>query len=763
MVKRRREPRSPAPAIPIPPAVQDGWRRRLPMVATILIGGLALLYCLVSVAPTVYFATDPRLDVLGSVITEIRPTVTAWLGVAALVAAAAALAAHVLAGGRVNWLDTVLVLAGCAACALHAPHHVENLLLAANWMAAACLALAACHLCERDRARRLLVVLIAMLLLPLAIGSLWHVWIDHAATVRMFETYEHQFLLGRGWAPGSPQHLLYQRRMASAEVVGPFSLSNVFGSIAAAFTVVAISLSASVRWPRLLLPAIPAACGLIVVLLTRSKGAAAALLLGLGLLALHRLLRARSRAWARRGAGMIALGLVAAAVATVLLRGAAGPPATPDGERSLLFRAQYWQAAWRIVAGGGIGRGAVGTGPAGFHDAYLVHKQPLNPEEVISAHNVVVDYVTMLGLGGAAWSALLLCWLWRSGRAAAGAADDDDEPMAAREALRVDGRHLSWMLLFGVLLFGTQLMFEWPKLLLFERLLAWLFGAGAVIAIAATLLGKGWVHRGWERLGLFAGAAVLLVHGQIEMTFFHPGAAQVAWLVVAVAAARDRPPPSSTAVRWPHLAAPLLLLALAVGVLAPGAVRLSRQQGRLAEAARDLRDGDVDTAIAGIERAIAALPIDPRPYRWHGRLSLERATRLAQAGRAGAAEAVIDQALERLLASRSAGLAEAGLLRSRVQLQYRAADILDQPARRAIAADLASQLVERYPRGVQDHLFAADVLWRAGRTSEARRLYRRCLELDEQAYLDPLKQLPEKELWRVRERAEGTEGGKGRH
>ena len=46
----------------------------------------------------------------------------------------------------------------------------------------------------------------------------------------------------------------------------------------------------------------------------------------------------------------------------------------------------------------------------------MTARLPRSPEEVTSAHSMVVDWVSMLGVSGLAWAALVGILLWRAGR-----------------------------------------------------------------------------------------------------------------------------------------------------------------------------------------------------------------------------------------------------------------------------------------------------------------------------------------------------------
>jgi tetratricopeptide (TPR) repeat protein len=180
-----------------------------------------------------------------------------------------------------------------------------------------------------------------------------------------------------------------------------------------------------------------------------------------------------------------------------------------------------------------------------------------------------------------------------------------------------------------------------------------------------------------------------------------------------------------------------------VACLGPGrhAPAVIAHQGQLASTSRALRAEQPATAIEHLGRAIEAMPIDPDPYHWQARLYMQEADLLAMHYRSDQARQRIDRALAVLDQAAAAGLDDTKLLVAKISVYDRAARWLDEPEHRRQAIALADQLLERSPFSVNDHRLAANLNWDAGRVQEAKRLYRRCLELDELLWLDPLRQL----------------------
>jgi hypothetical protein len=438
------------------------------------------------------------------------------------------------------------------------------------------------------------------------------------------------------------------------------------------------------------------------------------------------------------------VGLVVLVFAGVLLRGAAGPPDTAAGERSILFRYYYWQGAAKAMGAAEPKSQWLGLGVQGFVRSYLIHKNPLNPEEVASTHNVFVDFVTMLGIGGLALSCLLVMWLWRAGRLAVSTDDDEDDntpmPMANREVYAA--------VAIAVLVFGVQFVYQYPVLLSPESFLAWVLGAMGFIVLFALHATPGWIPRSTASLGLFGAAVVLLVHGQIEMTFFQEGAATFAITVIAVAAA-----PLSINNQKAHGAANFsaaLLVLLTVGLIVGHAVPMTLHQNAMAQAATQLREQRMGDTFKTLDRAHLILPVNPEPIQQSARLLLDLAAVYNKQGQVAQVRQAISQAMAVLDAWPDE---ETSFLRLKFQTQRYAAAWLNEPARLNDAAAFLWRVTQLAPHSLQDYLLLANLYWKLNRLEEAQEMYRYCMTLHQDAYLDAARQLNEKDLKRVSTRA----------
>ncbi len=719
---------------------QRNSQDNLLLALTCAVIALVLVQAVVGNAMEIHWDADPRASTTQARPTVFGPTTIAWISVLSAALSAAVLWAHGRAGGKVNVIACVLTAIGVVACLLHFNDHVEDLRRGGAWIGSAMLALSAFHLAQHERPRRYIVAALVALLVPWTIDSVMYVYHEIPMTIRHFYNHEDEFLRSRGWERGSPQHELYIRRLESPDAVGVIGLSNVFGSMAAALTVLAAAAAAcSLRHgcgARSLVAGIAAVAGLVTVCLTHSKGAAVTVAAVVALL----LFGLRWRRWLPAAA----IALVVLAFAAVLVRGAVGPPDSHTGERSVLFRYQYWQATTRAIAEQPT---VAGLGVAGFGRAYLRHKSPLNPEEVTSAHSVFVDYIAMLGIGGLAWTGLLLAGLWQAGRNVA--TDPPTQEVAA--ATTIAGRDVAAAVAIAALVFGAQFACEFIMLLSPESFLAWSAGVIGFIIVFSLLVTPGWLSRRGMNLGLLGAAAVMLVHNQIEMTFFQVGGATLAMTIVAVAAARSSEPSDR-----PTLAAPfaaIVCAALAVYLIVTLALPITRQQQAMASATNQLRTHNVSATMQTLDQAMTLLPTDPEPTEQWVRLALQEAAKQMRSNRRDVAQQLLDGAMTRL--DNSAHADDPAILRLRAQVHRYAAFWLRKPARLEQAAAVMERIIRAAPYSLQDHLRLADLYWQMNRHDDAGRIYRRCLELHDQSYLDPARQLVEKDLARVRQRAAG--------
>lgn len=770
----RQSPTTPAPSIADFQSPSIDWRAIGPWILAWAVLALTLVQTVVSISPDIYWDIDPRSRTQGYVNTMIGPSLLAVLNTLSVLVAGAALLIPMKRESRLPAWSLWLMALGAAFAVRHLPSHAENAFRGAAWIAAAFLGLATARLASDASIRRWMLIAIVAMLLAQSLRTGYYVFVEHPMTVKMFKQNEDQFLQARGWLRDSPQHLLYLRRLSDPQATGSFGLSNVFGTIIAGMTVLAgaMALRAGLRRNSVaLFLTVPLlGLGIVTVILSKSKGAMLALLLGLGLLALIELHRSdRFKRYVRRW--MIVLAVVLGLLlpwAAVAYRGLTWKPGS-GGEISLLVRAQYLAAAGRVLAHGPhdpsvdpaldasgsaktfVGNRLAGLGPAGFTAEYLRVKSPYNPEEIISTHSVFADFVLMLGVGGLAWSVLLLAWLFRGAIACC-------EERTGATSPPSDATN-SWVLAIslGMAVFLFQYFMQLPALSV-DNVLVWMAGAVGFVLITGFLSRREIIDDAWVAPAALVAAFVVLVHSQIEMAFFQPGAMTLGWVLVGLAGtgfvavrhSQSGPVPVSKA-RWISLAPAALILAGVTFVMFVDLVFTMREQSVMAEAGDRLEAGDPAGALAKLEEAWTIAPTNPDNLRWRVRLLLEQTQVQMRIRDINGARASVQRAIDAMADARTQGLSNASYYRMAAQVADAAESMGVSPG--AMTREHARRRVlELSPYSLLDHLDFAEFLWKKGDLAQAGMLYQRALELSDMAALDPAKQLTEQDRAMVMKR-----------
>ncbi len=746
----------PEPSLPKDNATESppgDLQARLIDLATLLILIPVLLPLVVVFTPSLYFDSDPRAtgELIGAI--SVGPAGMAYLSVASVAIAAIAMLLCAWQGQRVRWGSFILVAAGIVPCLMHMPAHFTSRLHGGAWIAAACLGLAAAHLAQFPRAKRLILTALVAMALPLFIQGAWYVYVEHPATVESFMANEQQSIESRGLTYGSTQHAKYLTRLQGNDVIGAVGMSNVLGSILAAATTISVCCFALGVWCRnrwWRLAGLAAGVCLIAwaLMLTQSKGALLALFAATGLgFSLLILMRIQPRA--RRVLPLLCVVFVLVGSAAVLIRGAAGPPEDHTGERSLLFRYHYWHGAIQILIDDPSST-LFGVGSGKFKDRYEAVRNPISPEVISSTHNVFVDYIAMLGIGGLAWSLLLIGWVWNAGRVMAA---DTPEEVIKERGPPVD-RPIKQFGLLAAVVFGVQYYVQFPGLYA-ETAILWLIGALGFVFSAVYIIYPVWsASRAWVNIAAALAACLLMLHAQIEMTFFWPSAAGFMWVVIATASAGQSLSTDTTKTprTWPRFIPAIGLAALALVLLITHAGPMARHQAHLAKATRLLRISGPPAALPELDRAATIIANDPVTTRWRIRLREEIAVALDTHGQPDAASQMLNQALAVSEQAEQAGLDGLSAARRRGTLTLGAYYITGNPDWLRQAKDAYTQATQLSPHSLSDHVRLADIYWDLGDFDAAQATYKRALKISEQFYLDPDVQLPDEERKRIEAR-----------
>lgn len=673
---------------------------------------------------------------------------------------------------RVRPVPTALLLIGAAGVMLHAARSPGDAETGLPWVFAVAGGFAFSHLPRDSMWRSVALASVFSLALMMVGRGLLQILVEHPQTVASYKATRDAFLESQGWSPDSMMARNYERRLFQAEASGWFGLANVYGSVMAAMAlgtgVIAWVMfrkgSTDRRVPIALLTA-SALCGTALAL-SGSKGAIGAALLALVVLA------AATR-MPKRAPVIIAL-VPAAVLLGVVARGLIGERI---GELSILFRWFYMQGATRVF----LEHPLSGVGPAGFKDAYLLAKPPTSPEEVTSAHNLLFDWLAMLGVFAFAWIGLFALACRGAGGAIAEPVDEAGSPAwSERAAVLAAGGIMAAVI--GASAFLERILVT-PEMGIVRAV-----GLLGGLAIAAAVIRAAREHARAVDLGAVASAAVLLGHTQIEVTGVWAAsaplgaclvglavrtsgggnrgrsgiAAAVGLVAVVVVAASTS---GRTIARWDaalgHASAAVEPVGSAMSALQTAEAG-SRDQLRAAEAiaaladrptARDshelaaqidaARSGAIEAALPGLLSATAIRPAHIETRQQAVRMLLRRAEMSADGPTrdAGFAEAVLiaragteaapDRAGSwRLLASTLTAGAENGLA---------GPHHLEQAYQALIRA------AELDPHGLPTPLNLVELADRLGLQTERRAWAARALAIDADLRLDPLKRLTDEQ------------------
>jgi hypothetical protein len=753
----------------------------------------------VPMLPGLYLDTDPRLidrSIAGASGVEAASNATlswgprgsAWWAVVGVVLAMSAWIAATLGGVKPRWVSIGLVLLGVTACVYHMQDLWEDRLRCGLWASGAVVALSILHVGQFQLARRWMVAVLIGSVAVIAADAAYAVLVEHAYELRYYEANKQQVLAQQNIEPGSIQQALYERRMRYPDATGAFGLSNVLASIIGAITLLALAVSSVMlaSWftqrreessdakPTLWRASIIACggfAGLYTLWLTHSTGGLLAMLIagGVGFVCLTLIWVAKSPQRDRaalpprdlkRGGGLLWvlpwLGLAAVlfAVMAVFVRGGMGPPLPPpdgpgvDGERSLLFRFQYWSAAWQIIQAAPW----LGVGPGGFSDAYLWAKDPLNPETVQSTHNFAVDWWVMLGLPGLAWTAAVLLWLVQAIRGFA--ITFQVERQAPKTAISPFSSKASAYLAIASV--GVLLIVSWPVLsggFYAESALVWLASlaamAGVIYVVMTWHVLKPWVLQ----FGLALAALVLLVHNTIEMTYFISASAGLAWAVVALAGsgyATQYSERSAHQQSKPAMLSVSLIALICVAGSVGFAVSVERHEDVAEAAAKTIYRGDRAGALQQLENLQQVSGYDPQALQWRVRLTaIEPLLMHPEPTNLPGLQTAVDDAGKMIEQVIEEGTASAASYRLLAQLHEQAGRTLGHRKDLDRAVEAYRELQNRSPYNIRDRLNLADLYAELGQHNEATETYREVLKLRDQHYLDPADPLSTDQLQRI--------------
>lgn len=484
----------------------------------------SLLMCLVGIRCLVASTFDPAFDVDPLVDPQrwfgIGPGDASLISVLSLMLSSVVLFEARSSGRGIDRLLLLLASLPLIPILLHGSLSAADMIRGLDWFAAAITAVAIAHAVRAPGLRSLVISMLLGILALICVRGLVQIYIEHPMTVKYFEIGSDEVLASFGWAPDSEQARLYIRRLLQPEATGWFGLANIVSGLLAFGTVLILSSVLRVRalsgGLRVFLLVV--VCGAFgwVLFMNGSKGSLGALLVGLGITSLSVFMPKRSDRPGFTGMGWLAFFGVVIPAAVIFLRGGILGETALGGEKSLLFRWQYALGAIRVFAS----EPYFGVGPDGLQAALLALKNPFNPEEPASAHNVLLDWFSTLGLFAFGWLILLGLLVIRMGKSTI---------LSLAESSR------TWVLFvaglcaafFIGLLCGTPVVdpLDWSFICL-----GLFFGVfvllGSHLAISRLSdSGAGWC---------FAGSAgVLLTISMLDMVFFNTGSVGFCWAAFA--------------------------------------------------------------------------------------------------------------------------------------------------------------------------------------------------------------------------------------
>ena len=575
--------------------------------------------------PLPVFDIDPALD--PSPFAGAGPALGCALDGVVLLCAAALIGRACRAGGRAALRVAIPVLALALPLAIVGAWwgiaDGEQLWRASSWCAgvvavAALLALACADARTARVASATAVAAVCGTLAILAVRGASQVLSEHPATVAHYDANRESVLAAQGWTTGSPQALAYERRLRQREATGWFGFSNVYASLAASGSVLLVGVALVRTGSRRSVASGVVGVALVaLVAISGSKGGIAAIAVGFGAAALAMALVQRAHAITLMRVMLCAAPLCA--LALPWLRWQSG--GLEWSERSLLVRAGYLHSAWDAVRASPL----YGWGPAGFQLADLSFRPAWSVEEVSSAHAAMADWCAALGVpAGLALIAALALIVWRVPLALSVPRTPPDPAEQAEDSRSASRTAMASIAVAWTIGVGCELAALDPVGLLVR------VGALAAALWVARQSATAATHRQHAALGACAvgAAAALLAHGQIDMTFWLPASAPIAWLLVGACAsigcacvAPDEPalespsaarPGASDRVPWPARLARATAAAGGIALLVAGG-SLARQDYVMVGAAEDIAaaGGDAASRARGAQQLIHAWTIEP--------------------------------------------------------------------------------------------------------------------------------------------------------
>ncbi len=527
-----------------------------------------------------------------------------------------------------------------------------------DWITLPMLAIALGYLLQQAWQMRLALCVIVASSMASAVESFDQALNTLPQTAQMYKQDKEAYWQRQGVAPDSYQVELFGKRVDEQAANGFFAMANIAGSYFVLTIFAALAL-ASGNWasdtvskphsvresarakargslgPRLdhnlraLLIALMGVPMIGALWYSKSRGALAALILGLSVVVLLYIFR-KVISGNRRRTFIVGWAVVAGGLGCVGVYGLA-KGRLPGG--SLTYRWWYLETTAKMVAD----RPLLGVGSGQYGRFYPRYKEIKSPEEIINPHNFLAQAAAEWGLGGLAGVILMLVG---GSRVVAGLRIADcglRNEDASRAPPRGDSdvpRPMLWGALLFLVIWPLQIWivghdFNYIYAQLTFPMLGWMAAfaicaAGGITSgdpIKATAFPI--TPAGILGVGLFA----FLIHNLITFSLFIPGAATTFFALLGVCismrndkageASHEHTAESPLRSRWPLRLAPPVVIAtlMCVTIVYLFGIRPVTRCWADLRAARGLTGRDIEQSKQHYVRALRADRLDPTPMR----------------------------------------------------------------------------------------------------------------------------------------------------
>jgi len=404
------------------------------------------------------------------------------------------------------------------------------------------------QLIRTSREARALVAVMIALAFVLSADGFYQVFVGLPANRAAYAESPDELLRSVGqWYPeGSSERLAFENRLQSTEPLATFALTNSLAGFLTPWLLALLgiiwSIVASLRGQEataneastrregrlgLLRVLALGLCALAIsacLMLTKSRSAYVAVLIGMLLLPFCSATLMRRFPWKVALSGAVAVALLVGGA--LLVKGLDAEVLT-EASKSLGYRLEYWEATLGMIAD----YPWLGVGPGNFQDYYTQYKLPQASEEIRDPHNFLLEVWATAGtFAFVVFLEILGLFIWRTLRAVTPAAtlvetSDSASPVETT-------RSVAFMFAGGATgMFAAFLL---------GPLVGWIFseermGCGLILGAIVIALLWPWVIRGNLPSRLPAVAAMALaIHWLAAGGIAFPGVAYSFWILLAL-------------------------------------------------------------------------------------------------------------------------------------------------------------------------------------------------------------------------------------